>query len=296
MIPQEKNFCFCTLALGKKYRALALLLAKDIEVHSPNTYFVIFTDCPQQFSKYPHVLAFEHKQQGVKCYHDKRFPIAKALSLFNSCIFMDSDMRILAPVKDLQWLLSPGISARACIDISKKFAKGFLTKNKAEIKTFEVAKKATSQLNLDAQWENIKFVHEYLFAITKDSGKEIEFLRQWDTLANYFELNGIYHGEGIAIGLAACKARFPVRWSEMSGISFFNNIIEAVKIQKGQSNLDEISKYLEEHKKIINPKQSILRIKIDNLRQQIVVFYRFMKLKTFTLVQKAGGRRQRAAM
>lgn len=296
MIPLEKKFCFCTLALGKKYRALALLLAQDIEIYSPNTYFVVFTDCPQQFSKYPHVLAFEHKQHGVKCYHDKRFPIAKALSLFNSCIFMDSDMRILAPVEDLQWLLSPGISARACVNISKKFSQVFLNNKKTEIKTFEVLKKAMYQLNLDAEWENIKFVHEYLFAITKDSGKEIEFLQQWETLANYFELNGIYHGEGIAIGLAACKAGFPVRWSEMSGISFFNNIIEAVRIQKGQSNLDEISKYLEEHKKIIYPKQSIIRRKLDTLRQHIVVFYRFMKLKTAALVQKAGGRRQRAAM
>lgn len=47
MVQQENKFCFCTLALGKKYRALALLLAKDIEKYSPHTSFVILTDNPQ---------------------------------------------------------------------------------------------------------------------------------------------------------------------------------------------------------------------------------------------------------
>lgn len=121
MIQSEKNFCFCTLALGKKYSALASLLAKDIEIYSPNTSFIILTDHPEEFSKYRQVLVFKHEQQGVKCYHDKRFAIAKALSLFNSCIFIDSDMRILASVpEDMQWLLTPGISARACMDMPKK--------------------------------------------------------------------------------------------------------------------------------------------------------------------------------
>ncbi|MHC5732957.1 MAG: hypothetical protein ACYTXY_54765, partial [Nostoc sp.] len=86
---------------------------------------------------------------------------------------------------------------------------------------------------METSWKDISFVHEYLFSVTKDSGKEIEFLQQWDMLANYFELNGIYEGEGSAIGLAAYKAGLAVRWSEMEGISFFNNKIELVKISKG---------------------------------------------------------------
>jgi hypothetical protein len=46
----EKDFCFATLALGKKYRYLALLLAEDLEKYSPNTSFVILTDNPREFS------------------------------------------------------------------------------------------------------------------------------------------------------------------------------------------------------------------------------------------------------
>jgi hypothetical protein len=276
----QQQFCFCTLALGKVYRALAGLLAKDRELYSPNTAFIILTDSPQEFSKYPQVLAFQHQQQGMKCYHDKRFAIAKALSLFNSCIFIDSDMRILAPVaEDIEWLLEPGISARACMDMPKKFAKALGTTNKNFSREIEVIKKAAQFLNLEPEWENVTFVHEYLFSVTKSTGKEIEFLETWSILAKYFELNGVYEGEGNAIGLAAYKAGLPVRWSQMSGISFFNNKTELIKIQKGQSNMDEMLTYFEEHERIAYPKRSILGKIVFKLSKAIMHLYRAIKYR-----------------
>lgn len=287
-ITTQQKFCFCTLALGKVYRDLATLLAKDIEKYSPNTALIIFTDNPQQFSKYPHVLAFKHQQNGVKCYHDKRFVIAKSLSLFNSCIFMDSDMRILAPVpEDMEWLLAPGISARACMDMPKKFAKAVTTPNKKHHREVEVIKKAAQLLNLDAECENVTFVHEYLFSITKEAGKEIEFLKQWEILAKYFELNGVYDGEGSAIGLAAYKAGLPVRWSEMEGISFFNHKIEPIRIKNGQSNIDDMLTYFEEHERIAHPKRSMLEKIIFKLSKDIMHLYRSIRLTIVTFNRMA---------
>ncbi|MEH2297745.1 hypothetical protein [Nostoc sp.] len=279
----EQQFCFCTLALGKVYRGLASLLAKDLELYSPNTAFIVLTDNPQEFSKYPQVLAFQHQQQGVKCYHDKRFAIAKALSLFNSCIFIDSDMRILAPVPEyIEWLLEPGISARACMDMPKKLAKALTKTNKHFSREIEVIKKAAQFLNLDPECENVTFVHEYLFSVTKSTGKEIEFLETWEILAKYFELNGVYEGEGNAIGLAAYKAGLPVRWSEMSGISFFNNKTELIKIQKGQSNMDEMLTYFQEHGKLADPKRSILEKIVFKLSKAIMHVYRAIKYRVVT--------------
>ncbi|MEH1888927.1 MAG: hypothetical protein V7K92_05455 [Nostoc sp.] len=279
----QQQFCFCTLALGKVYRGLASLLAKDLELYSPNTAFIVLTDNPQEFSKYPQVLAFQHQQQGVKCYHDKRFAIAKALSLFNSCIFIDSDMRILAPVPEyIEWLLEPGISARACMDMPKKFAKALTKTDKYFSREIEVIKKAAQFLNLDPKCENVTFVHEYLFSVTKSTGKEIEFLETWEILAKYFELNGVYEGEGNAIGLAAYKAGLPVRWSEMSGISFFNNKTELIKIQKGQSNMDEMLTYFQEHGKLAHPKRSILEKIVFKLSKAIMHVYRAIKYRVVT--------------
>jgi len=284
MSNQEKKVCFCTLALGNKYRALASLLAKDIDKYAPHTSFVILTDNPNEFSNFSQVLAFKHQQHGVKCYHDKRFVIAQALSLFDSCIFLDADMRILASVpEDIQWLNEPGITARACFNLPIKFAKVIAGTAEAKYcREFKIVKSAIQKLNLDAEWENIKFVQEYLFAITKDSGKEIQFLRLWEILANYFERNGLYDAEGNAIGLAAYKAGFPVRWGEMPGLSFFNEKIERFRIQKGQSSMDEMSIYFEEHARIAYPKRSILEKLVSKIGESIKYFYRLLRLKIVT--------------
>lgn len=116
MNEQNQTFCFCSLALGERYREHALLLAQDIAEYSPRTFLVILSDKPQEFSKYPHILAFKHQQQSIGCYHDQRFVIAKALSLFETCVFLDADIRILDKVSpNIKWL--PGITARSCASV-----------------------------------------------------------------------------------------------------------------------------------------------------------------------------------
>ncbi|MDJ0732745.1 MAG: hypothetical protein QNJ47_01450 [Nostocaceae cyanobacterium] len=285
MIQVETKFCFCSLALGKKYRSLALLLARDIAKYSPNTYFVILTDKPTDFTQQENVLAFKHRQKGVKCYHDKRFVIAKALSLYNSCIFMDADMRILAPVpQNIKWIQEPGITARGCEIMTKKHAKAITGNAKERLRReFKVTQNAADKLNLEIENPNIKFVYEYLFAVTKDSGREIEFLKQWDKIAPYFELNGVYDAEGNAIGLAAAKASLPVRWSEMEGISFFKDRTELIRIKKGQSKMHEMSIYFEEQRMIEHAKGSILEKVILKISKNIRYLYSVLHLKVFAL-------------
>ncbi|MBD2563461.1 MULTISPECIES: hypothetical protein [Nostoc] len=285
MIQDKNGFCFCTLACGKNYRDLALLLAKDIEKFSPNTSFVILTDYPNDFSQQPNVLAFKHRQQSIKFYHDKRFVIAKGLSLFNSCIFIDADMRILAPVPQYpKWISTPGITARGCENMPKKYAKVLAGNPDAKLlKEFKVAKKAASKLNLELENEHLNFVYEYLFAVTKDSGKEIEFLKQWEILASYCELNGLYDSEGNAIGLAAAKAGLPVRWSTMEGISFFKNRIEFVRIKKGESKMEDMAIYFEQQTKLEYPKRFIWQKTILKIAKLIKYLYNFLRLRILTL-------------
>jgi hypothetical protein len=281
----QPEFCFCTIAFGKKYRALALLLAQDIEKYSPKTSFIVLTDNSSDFNKQANILAFKHRSQSVKFYHDKRFAIAKALSLFNSCIFIDADMRILAPVPvDMQWIKKVGITARTCEIMPKKYAKVIAGTSSAKFeREFKVTKKAAQKLNLDLENEKVKFVYEYLFAVTKDCGKELEFFKQWETLANYFELNGIYDGEGNAIGLAAAKAGLDVRWSEMDGISFFKDKTELIRIQKGQSKMEDMSKYFEQQKIHEYPKRSLLKKVTAKISQSVTHLYNLARLRIVTL-------------
>lgn len=49
MKASEKDFCFCTLALGSKYHTLAKQLAGDLSKHSPGTKLVILTKKPEEF-------------------------------------------------------------------------------------------------------------------------------------------------------------------------------------------------------------------------------------------------------
>lgn len=193
-------------------------------------------------------------------------------------------MRILAPVTQLKWIIEPGIAARACDSMEKKYAKVIAGSAKPKvIREFKITQAMAQKLNLDLKDNSLKFVYEYLFAVTKDCGKEIDFLKHWEIIAPYFELNGVYDGEGNAIGLAAAKAGLKVRWSDMEGIYFFKDRTELVRIQKGQSNLDEMSIYFEHQKMLEQPKRSILEKVVVKISKNILYFYHFLRLRIVTI-------------
>lgn len=283
MIQSQSEFCFCSLAIGQQYRALALLLAQDIEKYSPNTVFIVLTDKPQDFRHQSNVISYKHQQQGIKCYHDKRFAISKALLHCDSCIYIDADMRIIAPMAPIEWIHEAGIAARACDSMSKKYVKiTEKTANSKLEKEYIITRQAAKKLDLDKDWQNIKFIYEYLFAVTKDNGKEVKFIEYWGKLAPYFELNGVLDGEGNAIGLAAAKAGLTVRWCEMKGISFFKDRTEMVRVKKGESSMEEMSVYFEKQRQLEYSGSVVTRI-YTKLYKMFVASLNFMKLQFYTL-------------
>lgn len=271
----EKEFCFATLALGKNYRSLALLLAKDLEKYSPKSYFVVLTDSPMSFSKQPNVIAVQH-QQYFYCDNDKKFLIEKALSMFESCICIDADMRILAPVpQDLKWL--PGITARSCASLVKH-NQTMINKTDiprtSKVRDFEFTQKMAQKLDLNVEDEEIKFIYENLFVVTKDSGKEVEFLKLFEMISRYFEFHGVYIGCGSAMGLAAAKVGLPVRHDIMQEICYFDDRIEQVKISKGQADPNESLIYFEQLKTLKHPKSSVIEKLAIKLGSKLRQFYR----------------------
>jgi hypothetical protein len=286
MYTNHQNFSFCTLALGTRYRSHACLLAQDIAKHSPSISLIILTDEPQDFIDYPHVLAFKHRQQSIGCYHDKRFVIAKALSLFNTCMFVDADIRILAPFSaDIKWL--PGITARSCSSIVKHneiYMNSVDTLYKRKrIRELEVLGEISQKLNLALEDPSVQFVMEMLFVVTKQDGREIEFIKHWETIAHYCELNGFYGAEGYAMGLAAAKAGLTVRWDEMTSFVYFKDWVEKQKIKKGQATIEKTLIYFRQHEAIEYRRYSILE-KINRKINQIIGFYcRYFYLKIKTL-------------
>lgn len=268
----SEKFCFCTLAVGDRYRAHVKMLAQDIQTHMPSTTLCILSDQPEQFKDFPHVLVFKHHLQSVKGYHDKRFVLEKALSLFESCMFLDSDVRLLGPlVEEMNW--SPGITARAGTDLVKHI------QNIKNPKKIEVIKAAGQKLNIDLQ--QVKWLHEFMFVMKRQNGLEGEFFELWQTISYFFEMQEIYHGEGYAMGLAAARIGMTFDFFREDKFPFFKDNIERVRIQNGQAIIQEKQIYFDIHKQIEYPKRSLWE-KINNkLSKQVVFYYRLFRLRVF---------------
>lgn len=268
----QQKVCFGTLALGKNYCSLARELAKDLAKYSPTTPLVVLTDRPQDFNTYKNVLAYKHQQQSIGCYHDKRFVIAKGLSEFDVCIFIDADMRILEPVtQSLEW--QPGITSHTVWTNIYKH-----NKNQFEIRLLE---QMTNKLKLDLS--EISFVHECLFVVTKDSGKELEFLKIWDKIAPYFELNGFYRGEGHSIGIAAAKSGLEIHKNSMKEITFFKDKIVLQKIKTQEEDLEKTKVYFELQKTLEYPQKNLAKKIIDKSGKIIRHIWLSFQLKITTL-------------
>ncbi|ARV57227.1 hypothetical protein BZZ01_00010 [Nostocales cyanobacterium HT-58-2] len=208
MSREQKDFCFCTLAIGKNYRLLAQQLAQDLEKNSPGISVVIYTDKPEDFKTNPNTLAYKHQQQGILlCYHDKRFVLAKALSNFRAAIYIDADTRITSKISNIHW--QPGITAGHWENLIEHASK-------YNPERLEFFKKIASKLNLPL--ENTNYIGESLFVIARDEGREGKFFEQWGHIGRYLELKGIHSGEGNAMGLAATLVGWNIKtegWQEI---------------------------------------------------------------------------------
>ncbi len=204
MNQSSNNFCFCTLALGKKYRVMVKELAKDLKQYSPDTFLVVGTDQPSEYLDSNNIISFKLVQQGIfSCYNDKRFVLEKALSQFYTAIFIDADTRIQSQIPKTI-LCSPGING--CYAELLKHIKKYRPKNIQDIQ--KVATK------LDINLEEVNWVGDSLFIVTQDNGKEQEFLAVWGKIANYLELKGMHSGQGNIMGLAAAKVGWQVEKSD----------------------------------------------------------------------------------
>ncbi len=222
MNPTKNRFCFCTLALGQKYRILAKQLAQDIEKFFPGTCLVVGTEQPKFFESCANVYAFQFRQRGIlHCYHDKRFVIEKALLQYSTAIAIDADTRITEAIPtNLEW--KPGLTGRS-INIIEHVKR----RNLDRLPTLELL---ANKLNLAL--ENVFWVGESLLIVSQDNGKEIEFLKQWGKIGTYLELKGIHAGSGNAIGLAAATIGWTIHqegWNELRNVT---NHIDASRQKK----------------------------------------------------------------
>lgn len=266
----SQDFCFCTLAVGKKYRNHAQMLARDIETNGSGIPLVILTDKTDEFKQNSSILVFPHQLQSVKGFHDKRFVLARSLELFESCMFLDSDVRIIGTVpKDMEWL--PGITARSGCHLSKHMKKWHSSP------AIPVIQKAALKLRIDL--ETVQWFHEFMFVMRRNKGLEVDFFNTWKAISYFFEMQGIYHGEAYSIGLAAAKTGLTIQFFREDKFSFFKDNVEATRVKKGQSNPDSKREYWDSHRKIERLDRSIWKKGINKIINQTTLFYRLLRVR-----------------
>ncbi len=198
---EKKDFCFSTLALGKRYRQMAQKFGSELEKCSPDLILFVGTDEPKDFACHKNIIAFKLIQQGIlHCYHDKRFVVEKALLEYNTTIQIDADTNLIGnPPETINNESSSigGVNEDMMTHV-KKF-------NPERVKHIE---KVASKLDLDL--EKAQYIGESLMIFSRDKGKEQDFLDYWGEIGRYLELKDIHAGSGNAIGLAALKVGWKI--------------------------------------------------------------------------------------
>ncbi|HAC63343.1 MAG TPA: hypothetical protein DCF68_07320 [Cyanothece sp. UBA12306] len=199
-IKTKKKFCFCTLAIGYRYRLMAKNLAQDLASYSPGTSFYILTDNLRDFSQQKNVVAFRYHRRGIQhCYNDRRFIFEQALADFPVAIHIDADTKILGELPD-DLDAPPGVTG-----IHENLIEHI---SKYRPDRFENIRKIAEKL--DIPLEKSQWIGESLLIVAQDGGKEKEFIKLWGLIATYAELKGIYSGQGNLMGLAAAKIGWEV--------------------------------------------------------------------------------------
>lgn len=281
----EPTYCFCTLALNEEYRICAMNLARDLQQYCPKIPFIIFTDEPGSFTKYPNVKVFKYKQQSISAVHDKIFAIQKALTIFNtSIIFLDADSRIFGSIP-LNLKFPQGIVALKATGLMKDFKarlnkrlhvavpekilsmskwnlfryvrlikfKSLKNKRIAKFKKrFHIIKHLAKKLRINL--ENTALVHEFLFTVTRENGREENFFREYKSISNYLMLHGIFRSVAYSMGLAAQKAGLSISRKPdkiFKGFEYFKDRILMETMRKGQE-YDKMELYLLKERNLAN--------------------------------------------
>lgn len=274
----QEPYCFCTLAVGDRYRQHAALLAQDLLQYAPQVPLLLLSDQPDDFQAFSNVQAILHHLQSVKGYYDKRFVLMAALERFESCLFVDADVRVLGPLPEQMGFL-PGIVARyGCGTI----------KHNSESKVrpaFELIQTVAQALQLDLT--EVLWFHEFMFMITRQKGKEKDFFQAWEAIAHYFQSQGIYDGVGNVMGLAAASSGFDIHFQRRDffpafkdNVQKFNSSAKTAAISATPGNAT--NEFVDEFKlqaEIEYPQRSLHQKISHRLTVQTAFTYRLLKFR-----------------
>ncbi len=176
---------------------------------------MVLSDQPTAFADCNNVIAAPHQQQSpFRCFHDKRFLFKTAFTHADTCVVIDANIRLLAPLrpKDTD-LLDPGINAAHLYTIQSKWQSDEQNEeavSPALRREQEIVNRVLDSVGLEAG--TVRFPQEYLYAVKRSSNaiKIQSWLEAWGHLAHYFDYHRLPWSEGFGIGIAAAVAGLPI--------------------------------------------------------------------------------------
>lgn len=282
------DYCFCTLALGEIYCELAIQLANDLAQHSQGSPFLVLTDRPEKFAGIRNTTVIDHQKKSVEGYNDKLCVVNKALESYDTCIFLDADMRILKTVRLENEIFEPGIKSyviKSWKDVTNEALSGGPARWKS--KGLRIMRVLRKKLNLKPDDKDIPFVVEFLFAVTKFEKINI-FLDKWNELAELCEKNQQFRHEGFSIGLAALLTESPISQNSFSGLKFFEPKISIQDHLNGDRSItqeayDELASSIYSIRYQTGTKRFFLNSISDKFRRKVTKLFRYIKIKLFGL-------------
>jgi hypothetical protein len=226
-----KNFAFCTLAYGEKYRKFSHSLISQLNEFGYHIF--VLTDNVNEYTKTDLLTPIKYEKDFFS-FHEKRTVVKECLKHYDTAIFLDADVYI-SEIRDLDIFgsIDPGLHIFGSFgDLSihflngdfGKFAPGCFRNGHYGNLGLDFLK----EKNLEyTQLYHNNTVEGYLthflegrWILKKENGKENDFFEKWDLLASFtdnidIELgfkNQIGAGEGSHMSIAARN----------SGISVYN--------------------------------------------------------------------------
>ncbi len=225
--------CFCTLALGEGYAKLALQLAGDIAKYAPDVRLFVLSDHPGILQGMTNVVVRAHTRRSAMGYNDKLCVIAKALQEFETCIFLDADVRILQPVHLEASVFGPGLQACRPLTwaaVRERHSAGEPAHWKREF--LRMMQMLRQELKVEVPDSQVPHVQEQVFAVSRGATTN-GFLRKWNEVAVLCERKGYFRWEGLTIGAAALLTGMPVVDQAFLGFRFFEPVQSLQDVESG---------------------------------------------------------------
>jgi hypothetical protein len=195
-------------------------------------------------------------------------------------------MRILKPISLDPVIFEPGIrtydleSWKDCLEEALSGEMSIWKEN-----DLRIIKLFRTKLGLAQTDEDIPFVVEFLFAVTKCDGID-GFLHKWNELAELCERNMCFYHEGFSIGVAAMLTGYPYYEHKFAGLKFFEPQISLRDHLSGEGAMSQ-----EEYNELNNAmgfqkfgeKESPIQNIVGKITRRLSGGYRFLKIKWFGL-------------